>query len=84
MVGGGSPEKEFNSSYNTIEEANERAEYVFYHENPWGLEEDEFPYVETDFVSSKSGFRRLQCCPDDSERWTVSIMPSSAFDYINI
>jgi len=79
----GPPEKTFNSSYATLKEANERAEYAFYYQNPWGLQGDELPYAETDKVSNQ-GFRFLECTPDDSECWTVSVVPSIAFDYINL
>jgi hypothetical protein len=79
----GPPEKEFNSSYSTLEQANKRAEYVFYYENPWGLSDEELPYPEEDCVTRK-GFRHMECCPDDSERWTVSVVPSIAFDFMNI
>jgi hypothetical protein len=89
------PEKSFNSSYDTIEEANERAEYVFFHEFPWGEdyyrmddeEEVEIPHAKVDFVSSKTGLRRLHCRPEDStlgDHWTVSVLPSIAFAYIDV
>lgn len=80
---GGPPEKTFNSSYATLKEANERVEYAFYYQNPWGLQGDELPHAETDKVSDQ-GFRFLECTPDDSECWTVSVVPSTAFDYINL
>lgn len=80
---GGRPEKEFNSCYRTLEEANDRVEYLFYYDNPWGLQDEELPFAETDEVN-KDGFRFLECSPDDSERWTVSVIPSVAFDYINL
>jgi hypothetical protein len=80
----GPPDKEFNSSFCTLKEANERAEYVFLYKNPWGLiEEDERPRPEKDTITDK-GFRYLECRPDDSERWKVSVIPSYAFDYINV
>jgi hypothetical protein len=77
----GSPDKEFNSSFSTLEEANSRVEYVFYYENPWGLEKEEMD-AETDETDNK-GIRFMECSPDDSERWTVSVVPSFAFEYIN-
>jgi hypothetical protein len=77
----GPPEKEFNSSFSTLEEANSRVEYVFYYENTWGIEKDEM-YAETDRIDKK-GNRFMECCPDDSERWTVSVVPSIAFEYLD-
>jgi hypothetical protein len=77
----GPPKKEFDSSYNSLMEANERVEYVFFYNNPWGCEKEEM-YAETNVIKSK-GTRFMTCRPDDSERWTVSTLPSIAFDYIN-
>jgi hypothetical protein len=74
----------FNSSFSSIEEANQRAEYVFYYENPWGLHDEyDFPYPEMDTVTP-DGFRLLKTFAGDSERWTVSAIPSVAFDYMDL
>lgn len=73
--------KEFNSSFDTIEEANQRAEYVFYFENPWGSNFYDM-HCDVDTISQK-GFRRLEMEQGDSERWTVSVAPSEVFVYLN-
>jgi len=78
---GGPPRKEFNSSHDTLNDANQRVEYVFYYKNPWGLKKEEMQ-VDSDTIKSK-GVRLMTSRPDDSERWTVSVLPSIAFDYIN-
>ncbi|CAJ1946591.1 unnamed protein product [Cylindrotheca closterium] len=79
----GPPDKAFDSSFTSLEHANQRAEFVFYFKNPWGLGLDEMDPAETD-GTTKTGFRFLQCCPDDSSRWTVSVIPSSAFPFMNM
>jgi hypothetical protein len=81
----GEPDKDFNSSYATLEEANERAEFVFYYQAHLALggDADELPYAETDEVTSH-GFRLLECVSDGGERWTVSVVPSNAFDFIDL
>jgi Domain of unknown function (DUF5710) len=81
----GRPEvKEFDSSFATLEQANQRAEYVFFYNNPWGCtKEYELPIAEKNFVSCH-GFRLLSCQPDDDQRWTVSVIPSKAFSYIDL
>jgi hypothetical protein len=61
----GAPQKEFNSSYNTLEEANQRVKYVFWFENPWGLDKNEM-HVNKDKTDSK-GLHRMEVHPDDSE-----------------
>lgn len=80
---GGGPDKIFNSSYDTLEEANERVEFVFYYKNPWGLGTEELPYPEENFVDKKKGTRFMECSPPDSSTWTVSVVPSYAFDFLN-
>ncbi|GFH48014.1 hypothetical protein CTEN210_04490 [Chaetoceros tenuissimus] len=77
----GPPEKNFDSSFDSLDEANQRVKYVFYFKNEWGLGKEEM-HAESNFVS-QDGVRFMQCCPDDSERWTVSVVPSGAFDFIN-
>ena len=77
----GPPSKEFNSSFATVEEANQRVEYVFLFQNPWGLDLDEM-HSDDNFIDSK-GFRRMEVAPDDSQRWTVSVVPSQAFEYLD-
>ena len=37
----GPPDKEFDSTYKTKEDANERARYLFYWKNPWGQQAEE-------------------------------------------
>jgi hypothetical protein len=55
---------------------------VFYNENPWGLEQEEKMNVEID-ETVKKGIRFMECSPDDSERWTVSVVPSIVCEYLN-
>jgi hypothetical protein len=76
----GPPDKEFNSSFATLKEANSRVEYVFYYDNPWGQEKEEM-HADNDDIDNK-GIRYMECHPDDSERWTVSVVPSIVFEYL--
>jgi hypothetical protein len=73
--------KEFNSSFDTIEEANQRVEYVFYFETTWGAHYDDV-YANVDKTTQK-GFRRLETGHDDSGTWTVSVAPSEVFDHLD-
>jgi len=79
----GPPDKVFNSSFTSLEHANQRAEFVFYYDNPWGLGLYDMGAAETDDTTS-SGLRFLQCRPEDSQRWTVSVVPSSAFPFMKV
>jgi len=77
----GPPSKKFNSSFNTLEEANNRVQYVFYADNEWELEFDEM-HVDEDKIDRSKGTRLMCVRPDDMERWTVSVIPSKAFDFL--
>jgi len=79
----GPPKKEFDSSFSTIEEANERAEYVFYSKNPWDLHGEDRLTPDTDTTTGK-GCRYLEVHPDGSYIWTVSVTKSGAFEYFDM
>jgi hypothetical protein len=74
----GTPRKEFNSSFNTLEEANQRVQYVFWFMNPWGYGTEEMHADRN--KCDKNGFLRMEVYP---EQWTVSAIPSEAFQYLN-
>ena len=79
----GSPEKEFDSSYATKKEANERVEYLFYVKNEWGLGADEILEMmeeeDIDRDVGPDGLLHLEVCPPDSDRWTVKAVPRAIF-----
>eukprot|EP01040_Poterioochromonas_malhamensis_P009203 gene9203-9989_t len=78
----GEPEKEFDSSWNTIAEANQRANYVFFHANEWGFSKSEMkklPYHET--FDEKTGFVKYYVHPDDSDEYTVTVVEKEVFEY---
>jgi hypothetical protein len=79
--GDGRPSKEFNSSFATLEDAIHRVEYVFWFQNPWGFDTDEM-HADEDFINNK-GLRRMEVEPDGCGRWTVSVIPSHAFEYLD-
>jgi len=78
----GPPEKRFDSSFDILSEANARAVFLFYMENPWGidLEWD----CEYDPVTQKKvdGALRLQIRPADSEEWTVGVVVKEPFAHL--
>ena len=75
--------KTFNSSYNSLDEAYERAEYVFFYGSPWGIDdEEEMPDAET--YEESHGLPYFEYRAEDKERWTVSVIPSPAFPFINL
>ena len=71
-------EKDFDSSFASIEEANPRIEYIFYYQNPWGRDKDEM-YADKD-IHISGGFRYLRSEPDGGESLTVSAFPTEAFE----
>ena len=75
-------EKEFDSSYSSLEEANQRVEYIFYYENVWGLGIDEI-HAEYDEINSSYGTRLMSVLPDGyKSSWTVSVVPSPVFEFM--
>ena len=80
----GPPEKEFDSSWPSAADANQRAKYLFYAENVWGLGADEL--IENHHVEKKTvgpqKLLKLEVHPDDSEVWTVAVVPDQAFEHL--
>jgi hypothetical protein len=76
----GAPGKAFNSSYASLDDANERAEFVFYFQNPWGLQGmADFPSEDTYDERTKDGCQILSCVSDAYQGWTVWVVSSNAF-----
>eukprot|EP00957_Ditylum_brightwellii_P177258 13503333-Ditylum_brightwellii.AAC.1 len=80
----GPPDKEFNSTYATIEDANARARYLFYWKNPWGQGADELMEEGQGVNESvdKNGLKTYDVTPDDSTTWTFGVVPNIAFVYL--
>jgi len=87
----GEPTKEFDSVWNTKEEANLRAEYLFYWKNPWGMKPEELldnRYglgCADDEITPRvvDGCWGCTICPPDSSRWTVGVVPTVAFTHLS-
>ena len=80
----GPPRKEFDSSWKTKAEANNRAEYMFFWKNPWGIKPTE---VCDDFdgppsPSQNDGMDTWSFAPSDSSRWTVGVVPAPAYPHL--
>ena len=77
----GEPMKEFDSSWVTKKEANERAEFLFFWKNPWGMApnqvSDEYQGEPEPIVND--GMKKWSVSPDDSSRWTVGVVPAAAY-----
>ena len=83
----GPPDKEFDSTYKTKDDANERARYLFYWKNPWGQTAQEileggYCGGEDHHKSMKNGLVTYEDTPDDSTTWTVAVVPDAAFAYL--
>ncbi len=76
-----STKREFDSVWATKEEANARAKYLFFWKSPWGLEAEEIDSEEWN-ESITNGLKGWTVCPADSSRWTVGIVPSVAYPYL--
>ena len=69
----GPPENKFDSSWDTKEQANARAAYLFHACNPWGIEVNELMESEID-SAVHSGLASYCTTPDDSTTWTVKVV----------
>ena len=80
---GGEPDKLFDSSWKTKKEANDRAEYLFFWKNVWNVSPQE---VSDDNgepkPSEQDGMKKWTVAPSDSKRWTVGVVPASAFQHL--
>ena len=82
-------DKEFDTSYATVAEANARARFVFYRDDPWGLGASRFRESCRDscddIVKSKTkdGLRAYECAPPDSGTWKVGVVPDAAFGHLD-
>ena len=79
----GPPDKEFDTTYPTKKQANERARYLFVWKNPWGLEPDEVDMNNVIDENTKDGMISYETSPEDSTTWTVSVVPDAAFAYLD-
>ncbi len=79
----GEPKKEFDSSWNTIVEANKRANYVFFEKNIWGLSRDEIEDKDFQQYFDDKGFVNYYVHPDDSEEYTVKVVTKEVFEYLS-
>jgi len=78
----GPPNKEFDSIWATKDEANMRAEYLFYWKNPRGISAAEM-YDNQPKQTEQEGLKKFTTCPDDSSHWTVGVVPSVAFPWLD-
>eukprot|EP00961_Rhodomonas_salina_P118873 1599900-Rhodomonas_salina.1 len=79
------PSKEFDSSFESLRDANSRALFLFYANNPWGLAVEEMQRgdhpIDEKFVD---GALKLHTQPDDSGMWTVGVVPKAASAHMQI
>lgn len=78
----GPPEVEFDTTYMSKDEANARARYLFFWKNTWGWKPEQIE--ENDEVKKVliNGLVKYEVWPDDSEVWTVAVVPDVAFEYL--
>ena len=75
-------DKEFDSVWATKEDANSRAKYLFYWKNAWGIPPEEIDHdcVEPMVSGNLKGWT---VTPDGGSTWTVGVVPSDAFPYLD-
>ena len=78
----GPPDKDFDTTYATKEDANDRARYLFHWKNPRGMGPDDISKQEGDEKSARDGCVTYVVRPPDSSTWTVSVVPAAAYPYM--
>lgn len=79
----GDPRKDFDSTWDKMEDANARAEYLFFWKNSYGIgpkevkDDDGEPTPET-----KHGLNTWTVCPADNTRWTVGVVPAMGYPHL--
>ena len=77
----GPPPIEFDSSFDSVEDANSRVCFRFYVQNAYGVSVEEM--LEEDIQQRKrDGLLHLEVCPADSTRFKVAAVPSAAFKHL--
>eukprot|EP00934_Nitzschia_sp_Nitz4_P000859 Nitzschia sp. Nitz4//scaffold184_size43902//16498//18555//NITZ4_007281-RA/size43902-processed-gene-0.4-mRNA-1//1//CDS//3329539648//859//frame0 len=81
----GEPTKYFDTTWKTKKEANDRARYLFFWKNSYGVGPDEVEGNEGVVEEHKSaeGMVSFTVRPADSERWTVAVCPDQAYKYLD-
>ena len=80
------PDKMFDTTWNTLEEANSRARYLFYHKSPWGLHPEELLAEgrgDPEEMVRENGLMIFQVEPPDSSIWTVGVVPAQSFQHLD-
>jgi hypothetical protein len=82
----GPPEKEFDTTWKTAKDANDRARYLFYWQNCWGLGPAELADSggagEDPSETETQGLKMFSITAADSECWTVGVVPAAAFPHL--
>jgi hypothetical protein len=80
----GPPPKEFDSSFKTVAEANQRVRYKMLHDNVWGLSRSEMLQKDiSETTEKKTKLLTMSVCPDDSSEFTVSAVTKEVFSYLS-
>jgi hypothetical protein len=81
------PEKEFDTIWKTAKDANDRARYLFYWKNCYGLEPAEFCGSNGDgglaSETETHGLKMFSVTPEDSQCWTVCVVPAAAYPHLS-
>ena len=79
------PKKHFDASYKNLEDANDRARYLFYWNNPWAHPEDmaNIVMIKSDNSAYKDCANTFHCVHPNGEQWSVSVVHDSAFKYLD-
>mgnify|MGYP005840664797 CR=1 FL=1 len=81
-----SSEKLFDSTYKKMTDANDRARYLFYWKNPWGMtpqKMSEVVHIKSDTSSNTTTASTFHCVNPNAETWIVSVVNDATFLYLD-
>ena len=77
------PDQHFDTCWKTAKEANDRARYLFFWKNSYGIDPDELSDDDGDPEPKfREGLVTYSVEPADSTRWTVGVVPAAAFRHL--
>lgn len=76
-------DKEFDTTWKSIADANSRARYLFYWKNCYGIDAEDVECDEFQEGETLDGLKNYTVSPADSQIWSVGVVPDQAFRFLD-
>jgi hypothetical protein len=80
------PDKQFDTTYKSLGDANDRARFLFYWLNPWGLAPQkmvEVVHIKADNSGNNECANTFHCVHPNADKWIVSVVNDATFRYLD-